>query len=209
MYIPTLPDGLVSILRECCEFFENNGIRHWLGGGLFQCIKEGRFDEIQQSWEHRTERGKGHDVDFYITASDIYRVKERVEDLVRGLDYKIVSDDPHKLVLRKNSQEIEFVYIFPAPVDNKVVYFLGWGKKELWRSSGLSENLRQRLYCHSLPKEVFGNDNMTIDGLNIGVSSDIYLKLLYPSHVVSRWYRWLMFYLFPLLKSLINHKNNI
>ena len=176
--MPNLPEGLLSILRECCEVFENNGIKYWLGGGLFQCIKEERFDEIQQSWEHRTEQGKGHDIDFYITASDIYGVKERFGDL----GYKVVSDAAHKLALRKNDQDVEFIYILPAPIDDRVVYFLGWGKKELWRSSGLPENLRQRLYCHSLPKEVFGNDNMTIDGLNIRVPSDIYLKLLYPSY---------------------------
>ena len=180
--MPNLPEGLLSIIRECCEVFENNGIKYWLGGGLFQCIKEERFDEIQQSWEHRTEQGKGHDIDFYITASDIYGVKERFGDL----GYKVVSDAAHKLALRKNDQDVEFIYILPAPIDDRVVYFLGWGKKELWRSSGLPENLRQRLYCHSLPKEVFGNDNMTIDGLNIRVPSDTYLKILYPNYVVSR-----------------------
>lgn len=171
-----LPEGLISILRECCGFFENDGIKYWLGGGLFQCIKEGRFDEIRQSWDK-----KEHDIDFYVMASDISRIKACASDL----GYEMVSDVSYKLALKKNGHSIEFIYIFSAPTDDRVVYFLGWGKKELWRASGLPEKLRQRLYRHSLPTEVFGNDNMTIDGLNLRVPTDIYLKILYPSYVVS------------------------
>ena len=177
--MPQLPEDLVSILRECCGFLESNDIKYWFGGGLFQCIKEGRFNEVQYSWEHRTEHGKGHDIDFYIMATDILRVKERIRNLV---DYKEIGNFSYKLALRKNDQDIEFIYIFPAPIDENVVYFLGCGKKELWRSFELPESLRKRLYRHHLPKEIFGKDVIPLDGLSIRVPSNTYLKILYPDY---------------------------
>ena len=47
-----LPADLIDSLNIFKEFFGNQKIQYWLGGGLLQKIYEQNFEEIKSSWEN-------------------------------------------------------------------------------------------------------------------------------------------------------------
>lgn len=176
-----LPEELKNIIKELTDLF--NGIKadYWLGGGLFQCIKGKRWEDIKKNFEQNKKGGGGHDIDFYIKNDDREKIIYNLKNL-EDIDYKLNEQRFYfgKIALTKNSQPIDFLYLFSSSVDNRTVNFYGYGKKKFWRALDLPENIRQRYYCYSLPIDVFRNSTINVDYLNIRVPENIYLKILYP-----------------------------
>jgi len=181
-----MPKGLFEIIKEVRDFFRSIKIDYWLGGGLFQRIKEKRFSDIEKNWKNIQSNNKGHDVDFYIMACDIEQLRSKLEVLLKkGYELNGNGWFFNKLAIIKNKQPIDILFLFNSFIDNKVVCLYGYGKKEFWSSVKLPEKIRQRYYCYSLPIESFGNSELEIKNGNnnkiaIRVPEEIYLKVLYP-----------------------------
>jgi len=175
-----LPEEQLEILKECVEFFKSIGIDYWLAGGLFQLIKQKKYKEIKKAWKKRE-----HDIDFHIKLEDKEIIKTNFKKLKdKGFfgDGKDDGDYGYKLAFKRNGHSVEFICLHKSPNDERNMYFLGYGKKEVFEKIKLSnkEKLRQRSYRYDLPKEAFVSKRLTIDGLEIKVPEEMYIKILYP-----------------------------
>jgi hypothetical protein len=170
-----LPQDLINLLNDFMDFFKHLDIDYWLGGGLLQKIYEGSYKDIENSW-----RDGKHDI-------DLFCMKEK-KDYIEASDFLIqrgytkLGDFCHKTAYVKNNKSSEIMYFNVSDCDPKIIYYLSWGKKELWKQAinNLDDPKRQRMYRHDFPKEILDTKERNVHGINIRSLSELYIKLSYP-----------------------------
>ncbi len=166
-----LQQELYNALKLVIGLFDQNQIKYWLGGGLFQLISQNRFKDIETNY-------KIHDIDLHIQNSQKTVAYEALKSCrgVRELNIYPSAHREIKIAFKIGDLSVETPFLFESLDDANVLFFISWGKKEDWP---LSEDDRQRFYYFSFPKEIFSEDTIEIDNLKIRVPKMEYVKLLY------------------------------
>ncbi len=167
-----LPEEIQTALKLVTGILEQNQIKYWLGGGLFQLIIQDKYDSINENY-------KDHDIDLHILDSQKNVVFELLKNSPNLQDVNFYSAPSGKIVkiaFKVNGLSVETPILFGSPDDPNVVFYISWGKKENWP---LSTDTRQRFYYFSFPREIFLDDILEIGDLKIRVPKMEYVKLLY------------------------------
>lgn len=166
-----LPQDMYEALKLIVQIFDQNHIEYWLGGGLFQLIVQNKYDLLKKDY-------KNHDIDLHTLSSQKTTAYEALKFCQDIKELQIYSSGFReiKIAFKVGELRVETPFLFDSPDDENVVFFVNWGKKKEWP---LSENERQRFYYFSLPKEIFSDDKIELDGIKIQVPKLEYVKILY------------------------------
>src|SRR3989344_9561684 len=118
-----LPEEVYKTLKLVTGILDQNQIKYWLGGGLFQLISQGRYEDIEKHF-------KDHDIDLHVLESQkniVYEVFKADQALQNVNLYSAPSGKIVKISFKVNDVSVETPFLFHSSDDPNVIFYISWG----------------------------------------------------------------------------------
>ena len=121
-----LDPEFIKTLADFVEFFKALKIPYWLGGGIYKCLYQKKYECIKRLWREKYAEGNKfskHDIDIYVLAKD-KKIINKKSNLLKSKGYRVFCKSLRKSAFYSlNRNRIEITYLFQSAFDRRLFYF--------------------------------------------------------------------------------------